>query len=611
MPKTARQRLIDEYGVPPALLRQFAREAEERAEEKFAEERARLGRQSARTSDEKNLWRKKYLDAEEKRLKAEQLQAVKDATIAEQQALIEQHNATIADLRKQLFAESSERRRQQAKPPLPNEGSPEQPITSAKPKKPRGKQKGAPGYGRRMEEGLERKPVHHDTPADCCSECGLPFADCPPVISEEVDIEENIIVRQHIRKKKRRNPHCKCPKTPQFQVAPCPPKLIPAGKYSTRFWRFVIEEKFRLQRPVNRIIIKLRSLGLKKISAGTLINGLKIIHESLVLEVMYLAIIDRNRASGQWNMDETGWKIFSESEHQRSNKWYMWVSVAVDTVVFILDPRRSNEVIASHLKGVSQGIICSDRHSAYIAFGNRNEGFLIAFCWVHQRRDFIKMQTGYPKLAAWCQSWLDRIDALLQHNKVRVANLDAPEHRFENLNDILKQMVADMESEIRRQLKQKNLHEEQIARLVSMQEHWSGLTVFVENPLVPTDNNEAERALRNLVVGRKIYYGSRSVWSGEFNAQLATIYATLERNNVDPRQWMDDYLQACARNDGNPPADLQPFLPWNYKPAEPAPAIPSEPDNSRNFEPFSISLIPKPERQLVTVRPQPPPSRSF
>ena len=39
---------------------------------------------------------------------------------------------------------------------------------------------------------------------------------------------------------------------------------------------------------------------------------------------------------------------------------------------------------------------------------------------------------------------------------------------------------------------------------------WHGLTVFLENPWVPLDNNLVERQIRPLVVGRKNHYGSKS-----------------------------------------------------------------------------------------------------
>ena len=41
------------------------------------------------------------------------------------------------------------------------------------------------------------------------------------------------------------------------------------------------------------------------------------------------------------------------------------------------------------------------------------------------------------------------------------------------------------------------------------------------------DNNEAEQALRNPVVGRKNYYGSGALWSAALSAILFTLFQTL------------------------------------------------------------------------------------
>ncbi len=55
------------------------------------------------------------------------------------------------------------------------------------------------------------------------------------------------------------------------------------------------------------------------------------------------------------------------------------------------------------------------------------------------------------------------------------------------------------------------LHEGQRSVLISLQNHWHGLIVFLTNPAVKMDNNSAERAIRNPVIGRKNYYGSGSI----------------------------------------------------------------------------------------------------
>ena len=77
------------------------------------------------------------------------------------------------------------------------------------------------------------------------------------------------------------------------------------------------------------------------------------------------------------------------------------------------------------------------------------------------------------------------------------------------------------------------------------------------------DNNESERRLRDPAVGRKNYYGSGSVWSGALTAICFTIFQTLLKNGVDPKKWFFAYFEACARNGGRVPDNLDEFMPWN------------------------------------------------
>jgi len=106
------------------------------------------------------------------------------------------------------------------------------------------------------------------------------------------------------------------------------------------------------------------------------------------------------------------------------------------------------------------------------------------------------------------------------------------------------------------------LHSAQKKVLNSLKHHWPGLTVFVDHPQTPMDNNKAERNLRNPATGRKHYYGSGAVWSAELAAMLFSILQTIVLWGLNPRHWLQAYLTACAENGGKPPTDLTPFLPW-------------------------------------------------
>ena len=97
----------------------------------------------------------------------------------------------------------------------------------------------------------------------------------------------------------------------------------------------------------------------------------------------------------------------------------------------------------------------------------------------------------------------------------------------------------------------------------SLQEHWEGLTRFVDDPRIPMDNNISEQLERGPAVARKNFYGSGSLWSGQLTAALFSIFATLLLWKLNPRKWLTWYFKHCAAAGGKVPENIQPFLPWN------------------------------------------------
>ena len=118
------------------------------------------------------------------------------------------------------------------------------------------------------------------------------------------------------------------------------------------------------------------------------------------------------------------------------------------------------------------------------------------------------------------------------------------------------------------ELREANLHPARQKVLESLGDHWTVLTVFVEHPEVPMDNNTAERSERGPVVGRKNYYGSGSVWSGQLAAMVFSLFQTLCLWGLNPRLWLAAYLAACAAAGGRAPEKVDRFLPWNLNPEQ-------------------------------------------
>ena len=322
-------------------------------------------------------------------------------------------------------------------------------------------------------------------------------------------------------------------------------------------------EKFHLQRPTHRTIEQLRLQG-ASLASGTIADGLKRI-EPLITPI-YDAIRDRHNQSENFHADETRWKVFVEKAGKKGHLWWLWLFAAEDSIVYVLDPSRSHDVPQSHFPDVVQGTLMVDRYSAYKAMEQVKEGLLrLAFCWAHVRRDFVRVGKGYPKLVPWALQWIRRIGNLYRINRARRMHPTGSQ-QFAIADAALRQAIDEMAIQRDLELADEKLDDSCRKALVSLTEHWSGLTLFVDDPRIPMDNNYGERLIRNPAVGRKNYYGSGAEWAGRLAVMMFSIFATLTLWKISPHKWLSWYFETCAENGGKAPVDSAAFLPWNLSP---------------------------------------------
>ncbi len=98
--------------------------------------------------------------------------------------------------------------------------------------------------------------------------------------------------------------------------------------------------------------------------------------------------------------------------------------------------------------------------------------------------------------------------------------------------------------------------------------HWQGLTVFVDHPQVPMDNNRTERNFIKLARYRRNCNGVFSEFSGEIVASMFTLLYTLGLNAVAVIPYLTVYFEAVANNGGVPlcGGELEGFYPWALSP---------------------------------------------
>ena len=476
------------------------------------------------------------------------------------QAELDQANAEIRQLKAERFGKKSEK--QSAVDRSNQLVDSEQPTA---PKNKRGQQPGRPAPKRRDYSHLPVRQETVDLPEDAlvCACCGKPFEDLGHSHdSEQIEIETTIY-RKVVRRKRYRHT-CDCREQPRTVTAPLPPKLLPKSLYGTSIWTHLLLEKFHLQRPMHRTIEQLRLLGLS-LAPGTIADGLKRIEP--LMTPIYEAIRIHHVLSAYFHADETRWKVFVEKAGKIGHCWWLWLFAGEDSVVYVLDPSRSHDVPQSHFPDDAQGVLLVDRYSGYKAIRQVKDGTLVlAFCWAHVRRDFVRVGKGYPELKTWALQWLSRICELYRLNRERLRHAPGtPE--FAAADALLRQHVDSMAAQRDTELADAKLREPCRKALVSLNEHWSGLTLFVDDPRIPLDNNYGERLIRGPAVGRKNYYGSGAEWSGRLAMMMFSIFATLILWKINPRAWLHWYFAACAAKGGQAVDNPESFLPWNLSEA--------------------------------------------
>jgi transposase len=479
-------------------------------------------------------------------------QAKAHAHAAQLQAEIATLKATLRQYEHEVRSPKSE-----AHPNYPN-APPRQPSTRK-----RGHQPGQKQTPRRDYQHLPTTEEQVVLPEDqrCCPRCHQPYADFPGTDDGEIlEIEVRPYRRLYRRHRYRRT--CACANLPPIVTAPPPPKVVPKGILGVSVWVALLEGKFAHYQPTHRLLADLRDhdLGL---SAATVADGLR--HITTLVQPLYDGLARHQREQHFWQGDETRWLVFVKDEQHPNQAWSLFVMRSVDTVVFLLEAQRTHDAPQTYLQEQS-GILEVDRASIYPAMRQVKDGqIILALCWAHQRRDFVHVLVAWkdqPTVVAWAGTWLERIGQLFAANDARV-RVRADPTAFAEQDGIVRGQVAGMAQQRDAELQQADLHPACRKALESLERHWAGLTVFVDHPEVPMDNNAAERSERGPALGRKNYYGSGALWSGQLAAMLFSLVQTLQLWGLSCHRWLTAYLQACAEAGGVVPANTDAFLPWN------------------------------------------------
>lgn len=481
---------------------------------------------------------------------------------------VKEKEGQIRDLQNRLFGKKSEKTTSKTET---GKSKPDEP------KRPRGQQPGSEGHGLTERPDLpvvEEQACFSETPLCPC--CGAPYIldEGMELQTQSIEVEVKAYTRRITRQAGKKS--CLCHGVPQTISPQIPPKLIPKSPYGISIWVDVLLNKFHYCQPTNRLLNQYKELGLP-ISAGTISGVLKKLKG--LLQPIYEGLYLQQMTEDRFHQDESGWKVFEEVEGKIGNRWWLWVSRSESVVYFQIAPGRGADVPVAYFEHTQKDkiIVVCDRYSAYKSLANEMSFIVLAFCWAHVRRDFLDAAKKYPELEEWTFYWIGQIGELYHINNLRCASFDnalpvqLQSEPFKNQHESLTEKMGKIVQERDAFIESYNpddpnstlLSNTKYKILKSLKNHWEGLSVFVEHPEVPMDNNKGENAIRNPVTGRKNFYGSGSVWSSQLAAMMFSIFKTMNLWKINCHHWLNSYLTACAENHGKAPERLSIFFPWD------------------------------------------------
>lgn len=236
-------------------------------------------------------------------------------------------------------------------------------------------------------------------------------------------------------------------------------------------------------------------------------------------------LLEQVRASAVVLGDETVWR-------ENGRHGYIWLlAIPGGARYFAYSSSRAGAVVNDLLGEAFGGVLSSDFYAGY----NDTPGGQHQRCWVHLLRDLHtlkELHADQPAVVAWARA----VKALYERAKTVAQGppLPAGPGRQQSYQELVAAAVAlgaayaQVKGHPCRALAQRLLR------------HQGELFTFVVVAGVPADNNEAERILRPLVVGRKISGGSRSPRGSATRMTLSSLFATWLTQGLNP-------LDECRR----------------------------------------------------------------
>jgi len=225
-------------------------------------------------------------------------------------------------------------------------------------------------------------------------------------------------------------------------------------------------------------------------------------------------------------------------------------------VWFRYSPDRKGTHPAEHLKHFA-GILQADGYAGFDQLYEKGR-ILEAACWAHARRKFYDLHkaTGSPI----AHEAIRRIGDLYDIEREIRGRL--PDERRLERQARAGPLINELQRWLQSTLSTISAKSELAAAIRYALTRWKALSRYVDDGRIEIDNNAAERALRDVALGRKNYLFAGSDAGGERAAAIYSLLGTAKLNGIDPERYLRTVLARIAEHPIN---RIEELLPWRLE----------------------------------------------
>lgn len=423
------------------------------------------------------------------------------------------------------------------------------------------------GHGRPpFPEALPREMTTLDVAESerTCSECGGALHE----IGVEVTERGHLIPARFVVKRYERRKYA-CKHGHAVKVAPLPDSVVDGGKYEASVYAYVATSKYSDHLPLNRIqsIFKRNGVHFARQTMWDLMVRLDELVGQPILREMRRQLLEEEVLQA----DETPVRVQTEGQKgTRKGQLWAWRNVRgspEEKVLADFWPNRSAKGPGGFL-GDWSGTLLTDGYDGVNPVSSRN-GIVRAGCWAHARRKFVDaLDSNKRKAAAILRPiqrlfWIERaVVARARRDGLDLESLarlraDVRDRRSRRVLAIIFELALTLNEDT--SLEGRSAIRKAAGYVVNQREP---LTAMLRDGRLPIHNNDTERALRHVAVGRKNWMIFGSPRGGEVAARLYSLVMSCRLAEITPDAYLEDVLQRISTT---PAARIAELTPWGWK----------------------------------------------